>query len=107
MKPMTIYIDKYLGGDIAKLVVFHFLCTRARYSHSIKSRVGGWVGGGEGGEVHYTTIKSMRGPMLYNRVWGLGGGGVCVVVWCGGWGEGHRFFFIIFISYFEKARNMI
>ena len=25
--------------------------------------------------------------MLYNRVWGLGGGGVCVVVWCGGWGE--------------------
>ena len=25
MKPMTIYIDKYLGGDIVKLVVFHFL----------------------------------------------------------------------------------
>ena len=25
MKPMTIYIDKYLGGDIVKLVVFSLL----------------------------------------------------------------------------------
>ena len=48
---------------------------------------GGWGGGGGGGgEVHYTTIKSMRGPMLYNRAGGWVCGGVCVVVWCGGWG---------------------
>ena len=25
MKPITIYIDKYLGGDIVKLVVFSLL----------------------------------------------------------------------------------
>ena len=29
MKPMTIYIDKYLGGDIVKLVVFPLLAYRA------------------------------------------------------------------------------
>ena len=73
MKPMTIYIDKYLGGDIAKLVVFSLLVYKSTILPLIQVE-GGWLGGwGRGGEVHYTTIKSMRGPMLYNRVWGLGG----------------------------------
>ena len=36
MKPMTIYIDKYLGGDIVKLVVFSLLAYNTNYENVTK-----------------------------------------------------------------------
>ena len=36
MKPMTIYIDKYLGGDIVKLVVFSLLAYNTTYENVTK-----------------------------------------------------------------------
>ena len=36
MKPMTIYIDKYLGGDIVKLIVFSLLAYNTTYENVTK-----------------------------------------------------------------------
>ena len=58
MKPMTIYIDKYLGGDIAKLVVFSLLVYKSTILPLIQVE-GGWLGGwGRGG----------GGPLYYNQI---------------------------------------
>ena len=58
MKPITIYIDKYLGGDIAKLVVFSLLVYKSTILPLIQVE-GGWLAGwGRGG----------GGPLYYNQI---------------------------------------